>query len=432
MTSGQPPQPSSQMSGQDLARLKLWAAERLESSLSANVKLERSQEVVRLIFDRFKLLCQHANIRLAPDEEKKFFNDVLDEILGFGPLEPLLHDDEITEVMVNGARQVYVERQGKITLSPVAFVDDAHVIRIINKIVKPLGRSVDRSFPMVDARLPDGSRVNAIIPPCAIDGPSVTIRKFSRTPFQIEDLIRFGSMTEDMANFLKACVISKLNIVVSGGTGSGKTTLLNVLSSFIPADDRIVTIEDSAELQLQQPHVVRLETKQPEADGTGRVSIRDLVINSLRMRPERIVVGECRGGEALDMLQAMNTGHDGSLTTVHANSPRDTIARLETLVLMAGMDLPLRVVRQQIASAVNLIVQQARMRDGSRKVTSITEVIGMEGETVVLQDLFKFVDKGEEDGKVLGVFEPGGLRPSFTPRLKAHGFELPGKMFMKF
>jgi pilus assembly protein CpaF len=417
---------------QELGRLRLWVAEKLEASLAPNVKLERSPEVVQLIHERFKLLCQHAKIQLAPDQLQPFFTDVVEEILGYGPLEALLHDEDITEVMVNGPGRTYVEKKGKLTPAEVSFVDDEHLLRIINKIVTPLGRRVDRSSPMVDARLPDGSRVNAIIPPCAIDGPSLTIRRFSKDPLKIGDLVKFGSLSEHMALLLEACVVSRLNVVVAGGTGSGKTTLLNVLSSFIPADDRIVTIEDSAELQLQQPHVVRLETKHAEPDGSGRVTIRDLVVNSLRMRPERIVIGECRSGEALDMLQAMNTGHDGSLTTVHANSPRDTLARLETLVLMAGVELPVRVVRQQIASAVDLIVQQARLRDGTRKVTNISEVIGLEGETVVLQDIFKFVEKGEEDGIVQGEFEPGGLRPTFTPRLKAYGYELPGKLFMKF
>jgi pilus assembly protein CpaF len=284
---------------------------------------------------------------------------------------------------------------------------------------------------MVDARLPDGSRVNAVIPPCAIDGPSITIRKFSKTPFQVEDLIRFGTFTQDMADFLEACVVSRLNILVSGGTGSGKTTLLNVLSGFIPAGDRIVTIEDAAELQLHQRHVVRLETKHAAVSEGRPVTVRDLVVNSLRMRPERIIVGECRSGEALDMLQAMNTGHDGSLTTIHANNPRDTISRLETLVLMAGMDLPLQVVRKQIASAIDLIVQQARLRDGSRKITSITEVQGTDGATVTMQDVFTFVEEGEEDGKVLGRFEATGIRPKFDPRLKVHGFDLPARMFMK-
>jgi pilus assembly protein CpaF len=331
---------------------------------------------------------------------------------------------------VNGGDWVEGEKKGQVIESGVLFVNDAHIERIINKIVKPLGRKANRDTPLVDARLPDGSRVNAVVSPCAIDGPNITIRKFSKTPFQIPDLINFGSLNQDMADFLKACVVSKLNIVVSGGTGSGKTTLLNVLSSFIPDGDRIVTIEDAAELNLMQRHVVRLETKKPTRKGDTEVSIRDLVINSLRMRPERIVVGECRGGEALDMLQAMNTGHDGSLTTVHANNPRDTISRLETLVLMAGMDLPLTVVRKQIVSAVDLIVQQARLRDGQRKVTAITELTGLEGETPVMQDIFRFTETGEKDGKVLGEFAPGGMRPNCEQRLKNHGFSLPPAMFM--
>jgi pilus assembly protein CpaF len=333
--------------------------------------------------------------------------------------------------MVNRADLVYIEQKGRLTESGVTFVDDAHVERVIRKIIEPLGRYVGKDSPLVDARLPDGSRVNAVVSPCAIDGPNITIRKFSRNPFGIQDLINFGSMNEEMAKFLEACVKAKLNIVVAGGTGSGKTTLLNVLSSFIPDGDRIVTIEDAAELSLLQRHVVRLETKKPSKAGDSEITIRDLVINSLRMRPERIVVGECRGGEALDMLQAMNTGHDGSLTTIHANNPRDTISRLETLVLMAGMDLPLSVVRKQIVSAVDLIVQQARLRDGSRKVTNITEITGMEGEVVVMQDIFKFDEQGEtEDGKVQGEFAPGGMRPNCEERLRNYGFKLPATMFM--
>ncbi|MFN2227320.1 MAG: CpaF family protein, partial [Anaerolineae bacterium] len=308
-----------------------------------------------------------------------------------------------------------------------------HMIRIIERIIKPMGRKVDRSWPMVDARLPDGSRVNAIIPPSAVDGPSITIRKFARTPFQVDDLINFGSLTYEMAEFLKACVVSRINVVVSGGTNSGKTTLLNVLSGFIPEGERILTIEDAAELQLHQTHVVRLETKpaDPEIPDSQPVTVRDLVRNSLRMRPDRIVVGECRGGEALDMLQAMNTGHDGSLTTIHANNPRDTIARLETLTLMAGIELPLSVVRRQITSAIDLIVQVARLRDGSRKVMNITEVQGMEGETVVMQDIFAFTEEGERDGRVVGSMEPCGSRPRFEPRLRSHGFEFDASMFMR-
>jgi pilus assembly protein CpaF len=333
--------------------------------------------------------------------------------------------------MVNRADLTYLEKKGKLDVAEdVQFVNDAHVERIINKIIKPLGRHVDANSPLVDARLPDGSRVNAMIYPCAIDGPNITIRKFSKNPFGIQDLIRFGSMTEDMAKFLEACVVSRLNIVVSGGTGSGKTTLLNVLSSFIPPEERIITIEDAAELSLLQDHVVRLETKKPTSPESSEISIRDLVRNSLRMRPERIVVGECRGGEALDMLQAMNTGQDGSLTTLHANNPRDTLSRLTTLVLMSGMALPIMVVQKQIVSAVDLIVQQARLRDGTRKIINITEIGGLEGDTVILQDVFRFDETPGEDGKVAGEFVAGGRRPLCEERIKSYGFDFPARMFM--
>jgi len=325
---------------------------------------------------------------------------------------------------------VYIEQKGKLKLSPVTFANDEHVLKVIDRIIRPLGRRVDRKWPMVDARLPDGSRVNAIIPPCAIDGSTITIRKFSKNKLQISDLVKFGSITSEMAEFLEACVVSRLNVVVSGGTGSGKTTLLNVLSNFIPSDERIVTIEDSAELQLSQDHVVRLEAKPAEVDGSGRVAIRDLVINSLRMRPERVVIGECRGGETLDMLQAMNTGHDGSLTTLHANTPRDAIARMETMAMMSGMDLPVRVIREQIAAAVDLIVQQTRLDDGQRKVSHITEVQGMEGDVVVLQDIFVLDIKGKTaEGKIMANLKPTGVRPRFTPRLESHGFKLPPNIF---
>ena len=425
-----PPSTANGTQNPGLAETRLWLAQKIEASLPKNIILDRNPQTIKLIHDRYKLARQHASVTVAPADEKVFFEELVDEIVGFGPLERLLNDDAVTEVMVNRADLIYIERKGKITESGVTFVNDAHVERVIRKIIEPLGRTVSREMPLVDARLPDGSRVNAVVSPCAIDGPNITIRKFSKNPFGIQDLVNFSSMTEDMGKFLEACVVSKLNIVVAGGTGSGKTTLLNVLSSFIPDGDRIVTIEDAAELSLLQRHVVRLETKKPSHVGDTEVTIRDLVINSLRMRPERIVVGECRGGEALDMLQAMNTGHDGSLTTIHANTPRDTISRMETLVLMAGMDLPLSVVRKQIVSAVDLIVQQARLRDGSRKVTSISEVTGMEGEVVVLQEIFKFTEEGEENGKVLGQFEPGGMRPNCEPRLKIHGFNLPTSMYL--
>ena len=417
-------------SDSELARFKLWLAQKIESSLPEKVALTRNPQTTQIIMERFERAREHSRIQIPANQEAAFREELLDEILGFGPLERVLQDDSVSEVMVNRADLVYIEKGGKIIESGVRFHDDAHVERIIKKIIEPLGRTIGRELPMVDARLPDGSRVNAVVAPCAIDGPNITIRKFSRDPLGIQNLIDFGSMNQSMADFLQAAVVSKLNIVVAGGTGSGKTTLLNVLSGFIPDGERIVTIEDAAELSLKQRHVVRLETKKPATVGDSEVSIRDLVINSLRMRPERIVVGECRGGEALDMLQAMNTGHDGSLTTIHANSPRDTLSRLETLVLMAGMDLPLSVVRQQIVSAVDLIVQQARLRDGSRKITNITEIAGMEGDTVVMQDIFKFEEQGEQDGKVLGEFLPGGMRPNCEARLKIHGFNLPATMFM--
>ncbi len=415
--------------GEDFDRLCRWIAPRVESSLNG-MALTRSSEHLQLLADKTMAICRQAGLNLDSETWAALLQHLQSELVGYGPIEPLLEDDTITEVMVNGPNEVYIERGGKITRADVRFQDDAHIIRIIQHIAEPLGRRIDRHHPMVDARLPDGSRVNAIIPPCAIDGPSITIRKFGKKKFTAEDLIRFQSVTLEMIEFLKACVDARLNVVVSGGTGSGKTTLLNVLSSFIPDDERIVTIEDSAELRLHQAHVVRLESVPGEEDGTGRVAIRDLVRNALRMRPDRIVVGECRGGEALDMLQAMNTGHDGSLTTVHANSPRDAIARLETLVLMAGMDLPVRAIRQQIASAVDLIVQQARLRDGSRKVVQITEVQGMEGDTVIMQDVFVFHELGiGEDGKVIGVMRGTGIRPKFTPKLEAAGHKLGPEIF---
>jgi pilus assembly protein CpaF len=345
-------------------------------------------------------------------------------------LQPLIDDESITEIMVNGPKRVFVERKGKLTKTNVTFDNDAAVLRVIDKIILPLGRRVDNDTPTVDARLPDGSRVNAVIAPCAIDGPTITIRKFKKDKLTVDQLVAYGSLTKSMAEFIRACVVSRLNIVISGGTGSGKTTLLNVLSGYIPEDERIITIEDAAELKLQQEHVVRLETKSANLEGRHAVTIRDLVRNSLRMRPDRIVVGECRGGETLDMLQAMNTGHDGSLTTLHANAPRDALSRTETMCLMSGMDLPLKVIREQIASAIDLIVQQSRLKDGSRKVTAITEVAGMEGDTIVLTDIFKFEQTGiSPDGKVLGELKPTGIRPLFSPRLEVAGFKLGPEVF---
>ncbi len=370
------------------------------------------------------------NIKLPQTIQDQLFKEIVDDILGFGPLQSLLEDDSVSEVMVNGPNSVYVEQKGKLVKSGVKFDNDDAVLRIIEKIILPLGRRIDADSPTVDARLPDGSRVNAVIPPVAIDGPTITIRKFAKGRLSVDQLIEYGSVTANMATFLEACVVSRLNIMISGGTGSGKTTLLNVLSGFIPRTERIVTIEDAAELQLQQDHVVRMETKPPNIEGKFQVSIRELVRNSLRMRPDRIVVGEVRGGEALDMLQAMNTGHDGSLTTLHANSPRDALSRLETMCLMAGMDMPLSVIREQIASAIDVIVQQSRLSDGSRKITSITEVAGMEGQTIVMTDIFKFEKTGiTPEGRVIGELKPTGIRPFFTPRLEQNGFNLGPEVF---
>ncbi len=344
-----------------------------------------------------------------------------------GPLRPLVEDDSLTEIMVVGAEMVYVERNGKILLTDVRFDDENHLLRVIDLIVTAVGRRIDFRQPLCDARLLDGSRVNAVIPPISIDGPLLTIRKFSKDPYQAQDLIAFGTLSPESTAFLRACVLARANILISGGTGTGKTTLLNVCSSFIPIDERIVTVEDAAELQLHQEHVCRLEARPADLHGEGRIAIRDLVINSLRMRPDRIVVGECRGGEALDMLQAMNTGHDGSLTTIHANTARDCLSRLETLVLMAGMDLPIKAIRQQISSAINLVVQLSRMKDGSRKVTSVSEIVGMEGETITMQDIFHFVPRGADatTGKIIGDFLPTGVRPQIINRLFDMGIALP-------
>jgi pilus assembly protein CpaF len=368
---------------------------------------------------------------LSEQERKDLIEDVADDALGLGPLQRLLDDVTVSEVMVNGPDHIYVERHGRLQRTGVSFRSEERLRRVIERIVSRVGRRIDESSPLVDARLPDGSRVNAIIPPLAVNGSALTIRKFAADPFQTRDLVELGTISAELGEVLYACVQAKLNIVVSGGTGTGKTTLLNVLSSYIPADDRVVTIEDAVELQLQQEHVVRLESRPPNIEGRGEVTIRDLVRNALRMRPDRIVVGECRGGEALDMLQAMNTGHDGSLSTVHANAPRDAIARLETLTLMAGMDLPLRAVREQIASAVDLIIHVTRLRDGTRRVTQVTEVIGMEGDTVTLQDAFAFdFAAGVDDsGRFTGTVRPTGLRPRFTERFEELGIPFDASIF---
>ena len=368
---------------------------------------------------------------LSAADKSQLIQDVSDDILGYGPIDRLLKDDTITEVMVNGPDQVFVEQSGRLTKADATFVDETHLRRIIDKIVGQIGRRIDEASPMVDARLPDGSRVNAVIQPLSIGGPFLTIRKFSKEPFQVDDLIRFGTLNAASARFLQACVVGRLNMIVSGGTGTGKTTTLNVLSSFIPGDERIVTIEDAKELQLHQEHVLSMETRPPNIEGKGHISIRDLVKNSLRMRPDRLVVGECRGGEALDMLQAMNTGHDGSITTVHSNSPRDTLARLETLTLMAGFDLPVRAIREQMASAIDIIVHLMRLRDGTRRITHITEVQGMEGDVITLQDIFLF-DYGmgvDEHGKFRGHLKATGVRPKFAEKLADHGIKLGPEVF---
>ena len=413
----------------DLLKFKRYLVENISRSMEGEALLLGDR--AEIIKQRLNEAYVQTKVTLPEDIRKQIFNEILDEMTGFGPIQPLLDDPDVSEVMVNGPKKVFVEKHGKLTKSGVTFDDDDHVVRIIDRIILPLGRRVDADSPAVDARLPDGSRVNAVIRPVSIDGPCITIRKFKKDKLSMQQLVEFGSLTKNMAEFVRACVLAHLNIVISGGTGSGKTTLLNVLSSCIQEEERIVTIEDAAELQLQQDHVLRLETKTANLDGTGQVTIRDLVRNALRMRPDRIVVGECRGGETLDMLQAMNTGHDGSLTTLHANTPRDALSRMETMVLMAGMDLPLKVVRQQISSAVDLIIQQTRLKDGSRKVTAVTEVAGMEGDTVVLTDIFKFEQTGvASDNKIIGELKATGIRPIFSPRLEAAGLKLSAEIFM--
>lgn len=389
------------------------------------------QELKARVQEEILRALAEETVALSAAERGQLMSDVADDVLGYGPIDRFVKDASVTEIMVNGAHHVYVERNGRIERSGVEFVDESHLRRIIEKIVAQVGRRIDEATPMVDARLPDGSRINAVIPPVAIGGPYLTVRKFSREPLTIGDLVGFGTVTAPVAHFLDACVRGRLNVVISGGTGSGKTTLLNVLSSFIPADERIVTIEDAKELRLLQGHVCSLESRPPNIEGEGEVRIRDLVRNALRMRPDRIVVGEARGAEALDMLQAMNTGHDGSLTTVHSNSPRDTLARIETMTLMAGMDLPIRAVREQMASALDVVVHLARLRDGTRRITHVSEVQGLEGDTIVLQDLYLF-DFGmgvDDEGRFLGHLKSTGLRPAFGERLADHGINLDPELF---
>jgi len=391
--------------------------------------ISRTEEVRRTIQNLFEQILLEENIVLSRPERARLFEQIAAEILGLGPLQSLLEDDTITEIMVNGPKNVYIERKGKLHRVPVTFESNEHVMRIIDRIVAPLGRRIDESSPYVDARLQDGSRVNAVIPPISLVGPVLTIRKFSKNPISVEQMVQFGSITNEAVQFLKACVEARLNIIISGGTGSGKTTLLNVLSGFIPSDERILTIENAAELQLRQEHVVTLESRPPNIEGRGEITIRDLVINALRMRPERIIVGECRGGETLDMLQAMNTGHDGSMTTAHANAPRDALSRIETMCLMAGMDLPIKAIREQMASAVDLICQQERMRDGTRKITTITEISGMEGDVITMTDIFVYEQTGVENGRIMGRLRPTGLRPKFMDKIETAGIHLPPSIF---
>lgn len=386
--------------------------------------------VMEIIHETLNSILEETRRNLSAGDKQKVSVYIMDEIYGLGPITKHLNDPTITEVMVNGPDDVYVEREGKIERTDTVFRDDRHVYHTIDKIIAPLSRRIDESSPMVDARLADGSRVNIIIPPLSIKGPCITIRKFAADPFTLDDLISFGTLNQDIAKFLRVCVRGRINLIVSGGTGSGKTTLLNVISGFIPNNERIITIEDAAELQLQQEHVVTLESRPANIEGKGKIAIRDLVINSLRMRPDRIVVGEVRGGEALDMLQAMNTGHDGSLTTIHANKPRDTLSRLETMVMMSGMELPSRVIREQIASAINLIIQVARMTDGSRKIVRISEITGMEGETITMQDIFQFRQDGfNEKGQVLGKHIATGILPKFMEKIKINGEIVPSSIF---
>ncbi len=403
--------------------------DKLDLSRVSDLEGDTLRREIRLVVER---LCDTENPLLNRMERERLIDEVLDETFGFGPLEVLLKDPTISDILINGPQKIFVERRGKMEKSDVKFRDNDHLLQIIDRIVSKVGRRVDETSPMVDARLPDGSRVNAIIPPLALDGPSVSIRRFGANPLKLEDLLNYKAFTPEMAMLMEACIKARLNIVISGGTGCGKTTLLNTLSSFIPHEERIVTIEDAAELQLQQEHVVRLETRPPNIEGKGAVMTRDLVRNALRMRPERIIIGECRGGETLDMLQAMNTGHAGSMTTLHANTPRDAQARLETMIMMAGMELPMKAMRQQISSAVDLIIQANRLQGGPRKITSITEVMNMEQDMIIMQDVFRYKQTGiDQNGRAFGQFEATGVRPSFVNRLEASGIKLPSNLFQE-
>ena len=409
--------------------LKTRIQNKLIADLDPTMDVTQTAEVRRTIEEMYTNILTDEHIVLSRAERQLLFEQIVAEILGYGPLEPFLADATITEIMVNGAKNIYVEREGKIERTNATFESDEHLMRIIERIVAPLGRRIDESSPYVDARLPDGSRVNAVIPPISLIGPVLTIRKFFKIPLTVERLIELGTITPQAIELLKACVVARLSIIVSGGTGTGKTTFLNVLSGHIPDTERILTIENAAELQLRQEHVVTLESRPPNIEGRGQITIRDLVINSLRMRPDRIIVGECRGPEAFDMLQAMNTGHEGSMSTIHANNPREAMARLENMILMAGMELPHRAVREQIASALDLVVQLERMRDGSRKCVAITEVQGMEGDVITMSDIYKFELTGYENGRAIGALRPTGLRPRFMDKLEAAGIHLPPGVF---
>ena len=409
--------PSGAASGGRTVEIKNEVQNRLLAELDPSMDVTQTAEVRRQIEELFEGILVEMNIVLSRPERRRLFEQIVAEILGLGPIEPLLSDDTITEVMVNGAKNIFIERAGKIHREPASFESDDHLMRIIDRIVAPLGRRIDESSPYVDARLNDGSRVNAVIPPISLVGPVLTIRKFARNPISVEQLIESGTITAESIEFLKASVIARVNMIISGGTGSGKTTLLNVLSQYIPSDERIVTIENAAELQLRQEHVVTLESRPPNIEGRGEVTIQNLVVNSLRMRPDRIIVGEIRDEAALDMLQAMNTGHEGSMTTAHSNSPRDTLSRIETMTMMAGMDLPTRAIREQIASALELVCHLERMRDGTRKVTHISEIQGMEGDVITMTDIFVFEQTGLENGKVIGRLRPTGLRPRFMEKI---------------
>ncbi|MEY4395931.1 MAG: hypothetical protein RL595_3180 [Planctomycetota bacterium] len=425
--------PASAQGGKSFDELKRLIhgklVDKLDLSKVSELAGDSLRKEVRMVVER---LCDTENPLLNRVERERLIDEVLDETLGFGPLEILLKDQTISDILINGPQKVFVERRGKMTLSEVKFRDNEHLLQIIDRIVSKMGRRVDETCPMVDARLPDGSRFNAIIPPLALDGPSVSIRRFGSSPLKLQNLIDFKAFTPEMATFMEACIKSRLNVIISGGTGCGKTTLLNTLSSFIGNDERVITIEDAAELQLQQEHIVRLETRPPNIEGKGAITARDLVRNALRMRPERIIIGECRGGETLDMLQAMNTGHAGSMTTIHANTPRDAQARIETLVMMAGLELPIKAMRQQISSAVDLIIQANRLQGGPRKITHITEVMNMEQDMIIMQDIFLYKQHGTDaNGRAYGQFEATGVRPSFVSRLEAAGVKLPSNLFQE-